>query len=125
MELSVEPEISTTGTFNLRCQESDQTRYELEQRSRTLGTSTVYQGSDTARVMTGLPNGDYTHRVRAMLVFIVVFAALASSLDSLLAAASDLIFTDLYKGHLRPDASDEELARAARWVIDLRNGRLW
>jgi len=53
----------------------------------------------------------------AVLVFITVFAALASSLDSLLAATSDLILTDLYKGHLRPDADDAELARAARWVI--------
>jgi len=53
----------------------------------------------------------------AILVFIVVFAALASSLDSLLAATSDLILTDIYKGHLRPQASEEELARAARWVI--------
>jgi Na+/proline symporter len=53
----------------------------------------------------------------AVLVFIVVFAALASSLDSLLAATSDLVLTDLYKGHLRPTASAEELARAARWVV--------
>jgi len=53
----------------------------------------------------------------AILVFIVVFAALASSLDSLLAATSDLILTDIYKGHLRPQATDEELARAARWVV--------
>jgi urea-proton symporter len=53
----------------------------------------------------------------AILVFIVVFAALASSLDSLLAATSDLILTDIYKGHFRPEASEAELARAARWVI--------
>lgn len=53
----------------------------------------------------------------AILVFIVVFAALASSLDSLLAATSDLILTDIYKGHLRPQASEVELARAARWVV--------
>jgi len=53
----------------------------------------------------------------AVIVFIVVFAALASSLDSLLAATSDLILTDLYKGHLRPHASETELAGAARWVI--------
>ena len=53
----------------------------------------------------------------AVLVFIVVFAALASSLDSLLAATSDLILTDLYKGHLRPHASEAELARCAPWVI--------
>jgi SSS family transporter len=53
----------------------------------------------------------------AILVFIVVFAALASSLDSLLAATSDLILTDIYKGHFRPQAGEAELARAARWVI--------
>jgi len=53
----------------------------------------------------------------AIMVFIVVFAALASSLDSLLAATSDLVLTDLYKGHLRPDASPDELTRAARWIV--------
>lgn len=53
----------------------------------------------------------------AILVFIVVFAALASSLDSLLAATSDLILTDIYKGHFRPQAGDAELARAARFVV--------
>jgi Na+/proline symporter len=53
----------------------------------------------------------------AVLVFIVVFAALASSLDSLLAATSDLVLTDIYKGHIRPQADEAELARAARWVI--------
>ncbi len=53
----------------------------------------------------------------AVLVFIVVFAALASSLDSLLAATSDLILTDIYKGHINPQADPEQLARAARWVI--------
>ena len=53
----------------------------------------------------------------AILVFIVVFSALASSLDSLLAATSDLVLQDIYRGHLRPKASPDELARAARWVI--------
>ena len=53
----------------------------------------------------------------AILVFIVVFAALASSLDSLLAATSDLILTDIYKGHFRPQAGEVELASAARWVV--------
>ncbi len=53
----------------------------------------------------------------AVLVFIVVFAALASSLDSLLAATSDLILTDIYKGHINPQADPQQLARAARWVI--------
>jgi urea-proton symporter len=53
----------------------------------------------------------------AIVVFIVVFSALASSLDSLLAATSDLVLQDIYRGHLRPRASPEELRRAARWVI--------
>jgi len=53
----------------------------------------------------------------AVLVFIVVFSALASSLDSLLAATSDLVLQDIYKGHMRPHATPEELARAARWVV--------
>ena len=53
----------------------------------------------------------------AILVFIVVFAALASSLDSLLAATSDLILTDIYKGHIRPHADETELASVARWVV--------
>ncbi|MDT8321228.1 MAG: sodium:solute symporter family protein [Xanthomonadales bacterium] len=53
----------------------------------------------------------------AVLVFVVIFSALASSLDSLLAATSDLVLTDIYKGHLRPDASPEQLEKAARWVI--------
>ncbi len=53
----------------------------------------------------------------AVLVFIIVFSALASSLDSLLAATSDLVLTDIYKGHIVPSASEQHLARAARWVI--------
>jgi len=53
----------------------------------------------------------------AVLVFIVVFAALASSLDSLLAATADLVLQDVYRGHLRPKAGPEEMRKAARWVI--------
>jgi len=53
----------------------------------------------------------------AVIVFIVVFAALASSLDSLLAATADLITQDVYKGHIRPDANNEELRKAAKIII--------
>lgn len=53
----------------------------------------------------------------AVLVFIVVFSALASSLDSLLAATSDLITQDIYRGHLRPNASQRELRIAAKGII--------
>jgi len=53
----------------------------------------------------------------AILVFVVVFAALASSLDSVLAATSDLIVKDIYKGHIRKDATDPELRKATVWII--------
>lgn len=53
----------------------------------------------------------------AVVVFIVVFSALASSLDSLLAATSDLVLQDIYRGHIRPQASQQELRKAARWVV--------
>ena len=53
----------------------------------------------------------------AVLVFIVVFSALASSLDSLLAATADLILQDIYRGHLRPAAGDNELRVAAKLII--------
>lgn len=53
----------------------------------------------------------------AALVFVLVFAALASSLDSLLAATSDLVLQDIYRGHFRPQASGAELATAARFVV--------
>ncbi|MGD8484776.1 MAG: sodium:solute symporter family protein [Thioalkalispiraceae bacterium] len=61
----------------------------------------------------------------AVLVFIVVFSALASSLDSLLAATGDLVLQDIYRGHLRPGASREELRKAARWVVLLLGVITW
>ncbi len=61
----------------------------------------------------------------AILVFIVVFSALASSLDSLLAATSDLITQDIYRGHIRPYASNEELRIAAKVVILLLGVLTW
>lgn len=53
----------------------------------------------------------------AVIVFIVVFSSLASSLDSLLAATSDLIIQDIYRGHINPKASDEQLRRMAKMII--------
>ncbi|MCW9030161.1 MAG: sodium:solute symporter family protein [Gammaproteobacteria bacterium] len=61
----------------------------------------------------------------AVLVFIIVFSALASSLDSLLAATSDLVLQDIYRGHIRPDANKEELRKAARWVVLLLGMITW
>ncbi|MDT8387774.1 MAG: urea transporter, partial [Thiogranum sp.] len=63
--------------------------------------------------------------VGAVLVFIVVFSALASSLDSLLAATADLVTQDIYRGHLRPDATEPELRKAAHVIILLLGVGTW
>lgn len=61
----------------------------------------------------------------AVIVFIVVFSSLASSLDSLLAATSDLILQDIYRGHINPNASDEQLRRIAKVIIVLLGVITW
>jgi Na+/proline symporter len=52
-----------------------------------------------------------------MLVFIVVFCSLASSIDSLLAATSDLFCEDVYRRMIDPAASEEKLRRVAGWLV--------
>ncbi|MEQ8954317.1 MAG: urea transporter, partial [Gammaproteobacteria bacterium] len=61
----------------------------------------------------------------AIVVFIVIFSALASSLDSLLAATADLITQDIYRGHINPGASDEQCFRAGRKIILLLGVATW
>lgn len=61
----------------------------------------------------------------AVIVFIVVFSSLASSLDSLLAATSDLILQDIYRGHINPSATDEHLRRMAKLIIILLGVITW
>jgi Na+/proline symporter len=53
----------------------------------------------------------------AAIILVVVFASLSSSIDSLLAATSDLLVEDVYRGVLRPAASDRERRTAARAVV--------
>jgi Na+/proline symporter len=53
----------------------------------------------------------------AVLVLIVVFSSLASSLDSLLAATSDLLVQDIYHCLVRPRATDRELRAASRAIV--------
>lgn len=53
----------------------------------------------------------------AVLVLIMVFSALSSSLDSLLAATSILVVEDIYRRHFRPDATSVQLRRATAWII--------
>ena len=53
----------------------------------------------------------------AVLVLIMVFSALSSSLDSLLAATSILVVEDIYRRHFKPNASAAHLRRATSWII--------
>ena len=53
----------------------------------------------------------------AALVFVVVFASLTSTLDSLLASTADLLAEDVYFRLLRPKASDAQLKQAARLMV--------
>ncbi|MEX2381454.1 MAG: sodium:solute symporter family protein [Opitutales bacterium] len=53
----------------------------------------------------------------AILVFIVIFCSLASSIDSLLAATSDLITEDIYRKAFRPQASEQNLRKVSIYVI--------
>jgi Na+/proline symporter len=55
--------------------------------------------------------------VGGIIVFIVIFSALASSLDSLLAATSSLITQDVYRGHIRKQATDEDCYRMNNRII--------
>ncbi len=52
-----------------------------------------------------------------ILVFIVVFCSLASSIDSLLAATSDVVTTEIIKPLFMPNASEAMLRKAASMVI--------
>ena len=53
----------------------------------------------------------------AALVFVVVFASLTSTLDSLLASTADLLAEDVYFRLLRPQATDVQLKLAARQMV--------
>ncbi|WP_462153567.1 sodium:solute symporter family protein [Pseudoalteromonas piscicida] len=61
----------------------------------------------------------------SIILFIVVFSALASSLDSLLAATSDLINQDIYLQYIKPKASDSERLKSAKWIIVLLGVVTW
>ncbi|WMJ74477.1 sodium:solute symporter family protein [Cytophagaceae bacterium ABcell3] len=53
----------------------------------------------------------------AILVFAVFFCSLASSIDSLLAATSDLITEDIYKKMINPNAGEKRLKRVSACII--------
>jgi Na+/proline symporter len=53
----------------------------------------------------------------SVVVFVVLFCSLASSIDSLLAATADLLLEDVYRKMFRPRASEQTLRRASTFVI--------
>ena len=53
----------------------------------------------------------------AVLLFVLVFCSLASSIDSLLAATSDLVTKDIVQQVFMPGASDEQMRRVASRVV--------
>ncbi|MCU7554134.1 urea transporter [Alteromonas sp. ASW11-19] len=55
--------------------------------------------------------------IGAVFIFVIVFSALASSMDSLLAATSDLLTQDIVKKLFVPDASSDTLLRANRYIV--------
>lgn len=69
--------------------------------------------------------GNLLGKTGAVIIFVVVFSALASSLDSLLAATSDLINQDIYRGHIHPAASDAHLFRSGKVIIVLLGVLTW
>ncbi len=59
---------------------------------------------------------DVLGQAGAIAIFIIVFCSLASSIDSLLAATSDLITEDVYRRLIKPAATPENLKRVAQIV---------
>lgn len=55
--------------------------------------------------------------IGAIVVFVVVFCSLASSIDSLLAATSDLVVQDVYRKMLNPSADDARLRQLGTYII--------
>jgi urea-proton symporter len=54
--------------------------------------------------------------VGAIAIFIIVFCSLASSIDSLLAATSDLLTEDVYRRFVKPAATPQRLKRVAQGI---------
>lgn len=61
--------------------------------------------------------GEVLGPIGAILVFVVVFCSLASSIDSLLAATSDLVTEDIYRKMIRPEADEQTTRRLGHRII--------
>ncbi|MFN6944664.1 MAG: sodium:solute symporter family protein [Cytophagaceae bacterium] len=56
-------------------------------------------------------------KVGSVVVFAVFFCSLASSIDSLLAATSDLITEDIYRKMINPEANEKKISRVSGGII--------
>jgi len=90
-----------------------------------LGAPAIDLNVPAADMVGPLMAAELLGRTGAILVFIVVFCALASSLDSLLAATSDLLVQDIYRKHLNPGASPGQMRRAASATILILGISAW
>lgn len=63
--------------------------------------------------------------IGAIAIFIIVFCSLASSIDSLLAATSDLLTEDVYRRLFHPLAKPESLKKVAQWITLLLGLGTW
>ena len=55
--------------------------------------------------------------VGAVLVLIIIFSALASTVSSILTASANLLVQDIYKRAFRPQTTDEQVVRYVRYTI--------
>jgi hypothetical protein len=63
LELQSSTDLATAGSFDLSWQGAEGERFRLHELGEEGSPRLIYQGRDTARVMTGLPDGDYRYRV--------------------------------------------------------------
>lgn len=81
-------------------------------------TSNSLGVNNTAPDMVGpLMAGRILGQTGAVIVFIVFFCSLASSIDSLLAATSDLITEDIYKKLINPRVTEKQLRKVSVSII--------
>ena len=90
-----------------------------------LASGALGVGVPSADMVGPLVIAEVLGEIGAIAVFVIVFCSLASSIDSLLAATSDLITEDVYRRMFRPAASPEALKRAAQWITLLLGVGTW
>jgi SSS family solute:Na+ symporter len=101
-----------------------------------LGLGVAWPGMIARALEPGLehPDGAYPFLIGRVVplglrgfVFAVLFGAIISTVDSLINSTSTLLTLDIYKGLVRPSASERSLVRFAQWTgsLFLVFGALW